>query len=355
MDGSQATRKEITDDERGATDAPDAQCRGAVPHAASALVPHTASAAKCLLDVVARETSAEPIPRVTSQQVVADTGRLSQLRCSPGQDASRGLDDLLRASASPMARSPHAPRSPFSVRASSAPSSPELAAAAHLQRHNLGLAPSTSSLEYMLANGPSLHNSLSCSSFLQDGQFQLPSISPEPFSELPAAPLAAFRQHRLHSPLSAIGQVAHEAPARWMPAIPLQTVWPNVGPRLQEQPGTRPHWLQCIPPLPSPGACSRILESSKSQWAWRGNHTYIHTISDWNLRLTRGVQDTWFLRTGSDRVATGAALPSGHTSHRGRRAQEASARTTLSDTAPAESQAVSADDWSPSRSRCGPA
>lgn len=258
MDSQTHISERITENQPEDKDAAGLQCRTAVPHAR--IASEKASAADFLLDVVAREScSPRQEPDVASQQAGAHDNKCSLPRDGVHPAAFPDLDELLRASGSPMARSPNTPRSPFSPRASSAPSSPDPAATAHL-RSLLRLAPSSGSLERMLANRLPLHNSLSCSSFPFAGTSQLPSLSPEPFPMLPDAPLPAFRQHRVHSPLSAMLQGAREAPVQWMPAAQMQN-WPDAGATQQTHRGTPPLAAHdCVSALP---ACCRHMRSSQ--------------------------------------------------------------------------------------------
>lgn len=169
-----------------------------------------ATAGDYLLDVVARESFPEEVPQVESHPQGGDSDSGPRLPGSPTHDAALGLEELKRVSASPTARSPLTPRSPCVVRTSSLPSSPDLGAAAQLHP-NMYVGHSSGSLERLL--GPSLRNSLSCSSFPLPGQSHLPSGSPEPWP-----PYHAFRQHLLQPPLAVDRYRAAEAHMQWVPA-----------------------------------------------------------------------------------------------------------------------------------------
>lgn len=188
------------------------QLGGTIPSS----VGNTASGLKPLLASGAHEPYPHPL-----QNLGAGTNPVypvSTLPGSPAHGTVRDLDALLRESASPAARSPHTPRSPFSAKPSMAPPSPEAAAASQLQlqlQHSL----SSGSLEHLFGKKPLLPHSLSCSSFPFGFTSQFPSASPEPFATIPVSSGVAFRQQRLPSPLSAAGQSGTEAPAQWISAV----------------------------------------------------------------------------------------------------------------------------------------
>eukprot|EP00892_Ulva_mutabilis_P009130 jgi/Ulvmu1/658/UM010_0029.1 len=178
-----------------------------------------------LLALAARESSPRPTAPLHREHALANLSRPASLQPrSPVNPTSRRLKELF--TASPEARSPRTPRSPYSTKRSLMPSSPGLAAAAQLQPA-LPQDMSSGSLERMLCNGPYLAHSLSCSSFPHGVMSQLPSASPEPFA--PAAPIQspsveAFRQERLPSSLSATAHLTRQAPRLWIPAVPTYQV-----------------------------------------------------------------------------------------------------------------------------------